>query len=205
MANATSYPRVGVPVPGYSDRVNDPEILAAMKKNRRAAGIFAFIVVPLPLIGFAIYSKVTGDMEMKEALFVGLCVSAVFLVFALVSLIRNRVEKSYEAVVEDQFTRQVSRQNNDDRDGFTDTYTEYVTVARTSDGKKKKIVEREGSQVWAYRYLNEGDRFMYHPQFNFPYERFDKASAPYIACVSCTTQNPVTADRCSKCGLPLLK
>ena len=197
--------RMGYPPPGYSDRVNHPEILAAVKKNRKAAGIFAFILVPIPLIGFIAYSKITGDMEMKEALFVGLCVSAVFLVFALVSFIKSRASKTYEAIVEDKYTRQVARHDNEDRHGFANTYTEYVTEVRRADGKKKKIVEHDGSQVWAYHYLNEGDRFVYHPQFNFPYEKFDKAHAPYIACVGCATQNPVTADRCSKCGLPLLK
>ena len=32
----------GILQPGFSDRVNAPEILAAVKKNRKAAGIFAF-------------------------------------------------------------------------------------------------------------------------------------------------------------------
>ena len=44
-----------------------------------------------------------------------------------------------------------------------------------------------------------------HPQFRFPYELYDKSRAPYIACVSCGTKNPVEADRCKKCTLPLLK
>ena len=34
--------RNGIPAPGFSDRVNDPRILAAVKKNRRAAGVFTF-------------------------------------------------------------------------------------------------------------------------------------------------------------------
>lgn len=202
MAGYVYSPRVGIPYPGFSDRVNDPEVLAALKKNRKAGAILSFFVVPLPLIGFVVYSKVTGDMEMKEAVTIGLIVSAVFLAFALFSFVKSKVEKPYEAVVVDQEERLVERIDDDNR---RNTYTEYITVVQTTDGKKKKIKEQSTSQVWAYRYLEEGDRFRYHPEFAFPYELYDKARAPYIACVACSTQNPVEADRCKKCNVPLLK
>ncbi|MBR6005785.1 MAG: zinc ribbon domain-containing protein, partial [Clostridia bacterium] len=96
------------------------------------------------------------------------------------------------------------RHNNSD-DTHRETVTEYVTTVRTSDGKKKRIVEQEGSQIWAWNYLQVGDRFKYHPQFHFPYELYDKSKAPYIACIGCGTKNSVEADCCQKCGLPLLK
>ncbi|MBR3299882.1 MAG: hypothetical protein IKI68_00155 [Clostridia bacterium] len=201
MQNMNSDIRNGIPAPGFSNRVNHPEILAMVKKNRKAAGIFGFILVPLPIIGFLIYSMYTKDMETSSALLYGAAVSGVFLIFALFGMIKSRAENSYEAVVIEKKTRRRSRGN--DRDD--DYYTEFITVARTQDGKKKKIIEHEGSMIIAYDYLNEGDRFMYHPQFNFPYELFDKSRAPYIGCVGCRTQNPVEADRCKKCGLPLLK
>ncbi len=194
--------RQGIPAPGFSDRVNHPEILAAVKKNRRAAGVFGFFLVPLPLIGFVIYAAVSGKMEIPQAALYGGIVSAVFLVFALVSFARSRASRTYEAVVEDKKSRLTYRHSNSDS---RDMVTEYTVTARTTDGKKKKIVEYEGSQIWAYSYLNVGDRFRYHPQFSFPYELYDKSRAPYIACVSCGTKNPVEADRCKKCGLPLLK
>ena len=69
----------------------------------------------------------------------------------------------------------------------------------------QEIVEREGSRIWAYSYLNIGDRFRYHPQFSFPYELYDKSHADGIYCVSCQRKNPVTSDRCSGCNVPLLK
>lgn len=83
--------------------------------------------------------------------------------------------------------------------------TSYITVVRTTDGKEKKIVERDGSQIWAWNYLNVSDRFRYHPQFHFPYELYDKSKAPYDTCVSCGTRNPIEVDCCQKCVLPLLK
>lgn len=187
--------------PGFSDRVNDPEILAAVKKNRKASKIFAAIIVPLPLIGFALYSLITQKMEIGKALGAGAVVSLIFLLFAVRSFIKARANNTYEAVVTEQKARERTERNQE----HVSTYTEYITIAKTDDGKKKRIVEREGGLVTAYHYLNVGDRFKYHPQFTFPYELYDKAKAPYIACVGCGTHNPVTADRCSKCNIPLLK
>ena len=56
-----------IPGPGFSDRVNDPEILQAVKKQRGAAKVFAIFLVPLPFIGFVLYSAVTDAMEMGQA------------------------------------------------------------------------------------------------------------------------------------------
>ena len=194
--------RQGIPAPGFSDRVNHPEIVATIKKNRKAAGIFAFFLVPLPVIGAVIYAIVSEKTDIGQAAMMGGIVSAVFLAFALFSFIRERAKNTYEATVIDKKSRLTYRHKNSDDQEMV---TEYVTVVRTVDGKKKKIVEHEGTQIWAWDYLQPGDRFKYHPQFHFPYELYDKSRAPYIACVSCGTKNPVEADRCKKCGLPLLK
>lgn len=194
--------RQGIPAPGFSDRVNDPEILAAVQKNRKVAKIFTLFFVPIPFIGFVIYSLVTGKLELPQAALYGGVISVVFLVFALFGFIRERAANTYEATVIDKKSHLTYRhKNSDDRDMIM----EYIIVARTTDGKKKKIIEREGSQILAYNYLNIGDHFKYHPQFHFPYELYDKSRAPYIACISCRTQNPVEADRCKRCNLPLLK
>ncbi|MBQ7186984.1 MAG: zinc ribbon domain-containing protein [Ruminococcus sp.] len=197
--------RTGVPAPGFSDRADHPEILAKMKKNRIGAFIFGIIIIPLPFAGFMIYSSVSGKMETKNAAVYGGIVSGVFLLFALISLLRRTAAKPYDAVVIGKRTRQVERSDSSDSSSYRSTYTEYITTVQTSTGKKKKIRERDGSLIYAYSYLQPGDRFRYHPQFHFPYELYDKSKAPYIRCVSCTKENPVTADRCSKCGIPLLK
>ncbi len=192
----------GIPAPGYSNRVNDPEILAAMKKNRKAGFVFSCFVIPLPLVGFVIYALASGKMEVGEAVRNGAIVSCVFLVMAVISAICQKAKKSYDAVVTNQKTEMVYRHKNDEG---RERVTEYYTYVKLTDGKTKKIVEREGSMILAYNYLNVGDRFRYHPQFHFPYELYDKSKASCIYCVSCMTKNPVTGDRCTKCHLPLLK
>lgn len=192
----------GGPSVGFSDRVNNPEILAAVKKNRTMGKVFALIIVPLPLIGFLIYSFVSDKMETAQALKYGAIVSAIFLLFAVYSLIRNRASNAYEAVVTDKKTKERTERTNDDD---IRTYTEFIIVAETTDGKKKKIRETDRGRVLAYNYLDIGDRFRYHPQFAFPYELYDKSKFPYVYCVSCGRQNPIDADRCGKCNVPLLK
>ncbi len=194
--------RLGIPLPGFSDRVNHPEITAAVKKNRKAGAVFGLILVPIPIIGFVIYSIVSGQMQIGTALIAGGAVSAVILILSLISLASGRASNSYEAVVLEQKT--VNRRH-DNGNGETRDYTEYQTVVQTTDGKTKTIKEREGSMIQAYSYLKPGDRFRFHPQFAFPYERYDKAAASCLYCVKCGRKNPVEADRCSKCGAPLLK
>ncbi len=46
--------RFGIPSPGWSDRVNHPEITAKIKKQGHFGSCFAFFVIPLPFIGFII-------------------------------------------------------------------------------------------------------------------------------------------------------
>ena len=196
----TGAVRNGIPAPGYSDRCNDPEILNAIRKNKKVGNLFSAVLIPVPLIGFLIYSIVSDKMPVSQGLKTGLIVSAVFLVFALVSKFSEARKKPYEAVVTDKRSR--IRTHNSDQNN---SYTEYTTVVQTTDGKQKKIVETDRSRSFAWNYLNIGDRFRFHPQFAFPYERFEKSSAPCLYCAVCQRENPVEADRCSKCGAPLLK
>lgn len=211
-ARDTTYARMGIPAPGYSKRINDPEIMKAMKKSKRASAFLGIFIIPLPLIGFVIYASVTGDMEIADAAKNGLFVSAVFLVFAVISSLKQRAQNSYEGVVIDkkilnQRTRRMTysqrrRAGIDDNDNSRESYVTYV---RTSSGQVKKITEHTTMFHSAWSYLEIGDRFMYHPQLHFPYEKYDKTHETHLYCVGCLKKNPITADRCSKCGLPLLK
>lgn len=187
---------------GYSDRVNDPELLAVVKKNKKAAGIFGLFIIPLPLIGFIIYSFISDSMETGDAVKYGLFVSAVFLAFAIYSRLKSRASNSYEGVVTDKKQKERTESGSNDHDVH---YTEYITYVQTTDGKKKKISERSNSMIIAYDYLQVGDKFKYHAQFAFPYELYDKTRAPYLGCPACGTHNSTASDKCKKCGCPLLK
>ena len=205
-AFAGQIPVSNLPAIGYSSRVNDPEILETVRKQRKSAGIFLFVLVPLPLIGFVLYSVISGDMEMSEALKIGGIVSGVFLLFGLVSLWRGRAAKTYDAVVtfkERRFRRYLNTSSTERRNRVMEY--DYIVHYKRDDGRSGRIVESDRGRRLAYEYLQEGDRFRYHPQFAFPYELYDKSRSDGIYCVGCQTKNSLTADRCRKCNLPLLK
>ena len=90
-------------------------------------------------------------------------------------------------------------------DDANDRKESYVTYVRTTSGQMKKITEWTPTYLSAWNYLEVGDRFKYHPQLHFPYEKYDKTHETHLYCVGCLKKNPITADRCGKCGLPLLK
>lgn len=194
--------REGIPAPGFSDRENDPEILAYVAKSRSIGKKAGFVVALLPLIGFVIYAAVTGEMEIGQAAVYGAIISAVFLVVQLIAARRERAENNYDGVVTDKKWQYRNRNKSGENNSQE---TEYIVYVRTSDGKKKKIIEHDGGRVIAYHLLNVGDRFRYHANFPFPYELYDKTKGPGIYCVGCDTLNPIENDRCKRCNLPLLK
>ena len=184
--------------PGFSTRIHDPQIKAALRKNRRASRIFLLISMPIPVIVACIYALKTGDMEFGQAFLSGAAVSGIILVINLLIGLSNRAERSYEAVVIDK------------REGYTsgsdeDRRTVYKTIVRTTDGHKKVIQETSHMPRSAYEYLAVGDRFRYHPQLAYPYEKYDKSKDGFVYCVCCSKKNDLYEDRCTKCGVPLLK
>ncbi|MBR3307309.1 MAG: zinc-ribbon domain-containing protein [Lachnospiraceae bacterium] len=204
-----SGPRFGIPAPGFSDRAYDPEILRALKRNRSIGRIFMFIVIPIPLIVAVLISVIGGELDMKTALAAGGCISAIFLIVNLISLGQSNPRNSYEAVVIDKKSRRRYDRSNSDS-GTSDSYTEFLTIVKTTDGRQKTITEsdRNGSsdrKMFAWNHLVVGDSFRYHPHFAYPYELYDKSRLREIGCVVCGRKNPLENDRCSKCNAPLLK
>ena len=198
--------RIGIPAPGWSDRVNDRELLAALAKQKRVSGRIAAFMVPIPLVGFAVYGLLSDGLDFSRALLYGAIVSLVFLVFSLIGRRQGSAKNAYEGVVVDKQTR-VRRRSGGGSDGGRNhsSYHELITVVRTSTGEQKKIVESDDKRTLAWDYLQIGERFRCHPEHAFPYELYDKSHAPYLCCVVCQKKNPVAEDRCKKCGTPLLK
>lgn len=186
--------------PGFSTRIHDPEIMAALKKSRKISRIFLLILLPVPIIGAAIYALVTKEMEFGQALIYGAVISGIILVINLLSGMSHGAKHGYEAVVIDKKC-EYDHKTNDSTSG------EYVykTIVRTTDGRKKVIQETSNIPRSAYEYLCVGDRFRYHPQLAYPYEKYDKSKDGFVYCACCMTKNDLYEDRCTKCGVPLLK
>ena len=184
--------------PGFSNRIHDPEMKAAVKKNRRASRIFLLIFMPVPVIVAAIYALVTGEMELGQAIIGGAVVSGIILLINFLIGMSHSAKNSYEAVVIDKKFEYTKTEH--------DTYNHvYKTIVRTTDGHKKVIQETSHMPRSAYEYLSVGDRFRYHPQLAYPYEKYDKSKDGFVYCACCMAKNDLSGDRCHKCGVPLLK
>ena len=186
--------------PGFSNRIHDPEMKAAVKKNRRASRIFLLIFMPVPVIVAAIYALVTGEMELGQAIIGGSVVSGIILLINFLIGMSHSAKNSYEAVVIDKKCEYDHKTN----DSTSNEYV-YKTIVRTTDGHKKVIQETSHIPRSAYEYLCVGDRFRYHPQLAYPYEKYDKSKDGFVYCACCMAKNDLSGDRCHKCGVPLLK
>ena len=186
--------------PGFSTRINDPEIMASLKKNRTISRIFLLIFLPVPVIVACIYAFVTKEMELGQALIYGAVISGIILIINILSGMSHGAKHGYEAVVIDK-KREYDHKTND---STTNEYI-YKTIVRTTDGHKKVIEETSHIPRSAYEYLCVGDRFRYHPQLAYPYEKYDKSKDGFVYCACCMKKNELSEDRCQKCGVPLLK
>lgn len=122
--------------PGFSTRINDPEIQAALNKNRRASRIFLLFLMPVPVIVASIYALVTGEMELGEAIIGGAVVSGIILLINFLTGMSHSAKNSYEAEVIDKKYEYDHKTN----DSTTNEYV-YKTIVRTTDGRKKVIQE----------------------------------------------------------------
>ena len=184
--------------PGYSRKLDSPEVLQALKKQKRATAIFGLILIVLPPLGFVIYSTVTGSDSPGSALFHGLVISAVFAVSFLIAALNKKLQKPFEGTLEDK-KHVYNMASSERRNGQSrNRYFLYITDEK---GKRR----RKQTTVTFYNYLNVGDRVRYLPQFPQPFEKYDKSRDPEIPCLFCGKMNPVQNDNCSSCRNPMIK
>lgn len=193
--------RTGIPVSGWSDRVNDPDVLAGLAKVRRAGCVFAVVVLILAFFAPVVAAMFSDKLKMDDAVKIGAAIAVAIALCSLISKIAYAFKKPYEATVIAK--KESEKKQHDDKNDKS--RHEYITIVRLPNGKTKKIVETLTLKHSAWKYLKVGDRFRYHPHLNYPYELYDKAAAGCLFCGVCSMENPVEADRCKKCGAPLIK
>ena len=186
--------------PGFSTRIHDPEINAALRRTRSISRVFLLISIPIPVVVASIYALVTKEMELGKAIIGGAVVSGIILLINFLIGMSHSAKNSYEAVVIDK-KYEYDHKTNDS----TTNQCVYKTIVRTTDGHKKVIQETSHIPRSAYEYLSVGDRFRYHPQLAYPYEKYDKSKDGFVYCACCMAKNDLSGDRCHKCGVPLLK
>ncbi len=191
---------------GFSNAVNDPRFASKKRTQGCASFIFSLIVIPMPLIGFAIYGYYFQDkMPMKEVLLTGAGVSGIFLLFYVVFWLKKLFSSDWEGVV----TALTEEEHLYHRNNANRTYTSrneyyymYVVRIQTTSGKIKKIENRSQNSFY-YNYFKVGDRVKYHHDIDY-YEKYDKTYDTHILCPFCAKVNPITDDVC-KCGAPIMK
>lgn len=190
---------------GFSERINDPEVIKQIEHNNKKGRGCIFIGIPLPFIIFLIVSFVSEEIRTADALVFGGGISVVFLLFYLFGSYLTNAKRSWDGVVIDKKTKNKSRRF---RDGEVQNYIEYTIYFRTDSGKKEYSVSNSyGAPDYRdyYDYLNVGDRVRYHPQLPFKYEKYDKSHDSEIPCMFCKTINDIQNDRCEVCNCLLFK
>ena len=183
---------------GYSRLIDSEPVQKALKKQKRITRIVSVILVILPVIGFGIYGAVSGAMDVGKALVIGLVISAVFLLAALISALRQKLEKPFEGtVVEKKRTIRLG----DSRQRGGRSKIKCTIRFECEDGKRRK----KEVPLDVFNYLNEGERVRYLPQFPRPYEKYDKRPDGEVMCMFCGRRNPLSEQNCSGCGNVLIK
>lgn len=120
----------------------------------------------------------------------------VFLALAIIERSRNKAE--YEdgtIIMADQYE---SQRTNVDGEAFNEDVC--VIKLQLESGRQVKI---EGDKAKAYyHYVNKNDKVRYHPYLPYPIELYDKSNVNI--CVFCGMANESEADKCKKCGKPML-
>jgi hypothetical protein len=190
---------------GFSERINDPEIIKEIEERDKKGRGCIFIGIPLPLVILLIVSLVSDEVGTKDALVFGGGISFVFLLLYLFSSFLTKAKRTWDGTVIDKKIKNKSRRF---RDGDIQHYTEYTVYFRTDSGKKEVSVGCSNGdpdfKVY-YDYLNIGDRVRYHPQLAFRYEKYDKSHDRVIPCMLCKTMNKIQNDRCTACKCLLFK
>lgn len=187
--------------PGFSDKINDPAIRTAMKKNKNGTAVFAVLLVLAPLVITVILGVKNGDMSIAG---IGAVISVIFLIVNLISGAKKKTEKQWDGTVIDKRVETRRKKYAPDSDRDAQAKTVYVIQFRTESGKAKTLEELDINHVY-YDYLNVGDKVRYHPQFNCYYEKFDKTHDTCAICPVCGTVNNIADDTCTRCGVPVIK
>lgn len=196
--------RGGLERMGFANLRNYPELTRHLNKSRAGGLILAVVMSVAPFIGFVLYAKLTGEMEMKEAVMVGAGVSAVFMFFSMSFALKEKGRQSFweGTVIDKKIKKQRER------------VTEYNQTRNVMVAHRIMTIHREGgapeehdfgNNEAVFDYYGVGDRVRHIPG-TFYFEKYDKTGDDEVVCVMCGGLYDMKEDTsCSLCRLPLLK
>lgn len=181
--------------PGYSERTNDPEILRGVKKLNRSVRLLFLAVIVLPTLLCVFLAD-------GKYLWLGVALSAIFLLALLVREFKFAARKPWEGVITEKYTKTKRYVAKTEDIVSYSKRTKYYLKVKLNDGSECK---KQVDNVIYYEYLNTGDRVRFLPKLNGYYEKYDKSRDEYLICPACWKKNDPHGDRCTHCGVPLLK
>jgi hypothetical protein len=197
--NQQQTPFVNQNLTGYSSRINDPQIAAALKKNIKAGMGFTLILAVVMVLGFTgAGAAEVGGLELPSALYMGIGLGAILFVIAIFQMIKAKNDKTWDGVIVD---KTIKKPSHADRQGGN-YQTRYFIHLQLDNGKKKTIP----STTELFNYYQTGERVRHHAGTadHIP-EKYDKSRDASIYCVVCSSRNDISDDRCHRCKSPLLK
>jgi hypothetical protein len=202
-ARRPQAPGVPVSLRGFSPRINDPAFAKYVKNSNRWSALFAAILAVAAVIGFYIYGESSDEMGNPDALYIGFAIGGMFLLIALIQILRRKGSKTWDGTVEDKkVKKKTERQTYGDGDVRYDEYLEYSVIIRSDQGKRHLIKWRDSDTL--YNYYRVGDRVRHHAGLN-SYEKHDKTGDRFIPCSACAMLCDIGDDYCFRCKCPLLK
>lgn len=187
---------------GFSLRINDPAFAKYIKNSNRWSAIFSLILAFAAVIGFYINGETSIEMNNPESLYIGFVIGSLFLLIALIQILKRKYCKSWDGIVEHKEIKKKRKKQNIDDDFRYEDCLEYLVIIRNDKGKYYEIkVENDDT---LYNYYHIGDWVRYHAALK-SYEKFDKTGDSFIPCNACGTLCDINDDHCYRCKCPLLK
>lgn len=189
---------------GFSPRINDPAFAKYVKNSNRWAAIFSIILAVAAVIGFYIAGEAGAEgMSNPGSLYIGFGIGGMFLMIALVQILRRKGGRTWDGTVEDRkIKKKTMRHDYGDDNVQYDDYLEYSVIVRSDQGKRHVMKWKDNDTL--YNYFNIGDRVRHHAGLN-SYEKYDKTGDRFIPCNACGTLCDISEDACFRCKCPLLK
>ncbi len=188
---------------GFSAKITDPAFKKYQKDTTSYAFIFAGILTVITTVSFFLYGALSDEMDNPEALYIGLGISGMFIIIALLSTLSRKKGKTWDGKVIDKQRRlKVRKKSRGANDTSPQQYYEYTVFIKAENGDEHVIAVEDDDTL--FNYYQVGDRIRHHAGLN-TYEKFDKSKDQIIFCNACAYLNDINDDYCVKCHCPLLK
>lgn len=185
---------------GFSNRVYDEEIVAAVEKKRKRTTIIYGVIAGALLIVIPVLGIIIKKEKFLWFLAVGAVAAAITAILGLKKILSTQKAKSFEGKVVDKKVKLKTSKNA--KTGEETNKKIYRIIIKKENGFKKRISSPSED---TYNYVELGERIRYHAHLPYPIEKFDKTNRDYIFCSMCSAKNSLADERCCKCKKPLLK